>query len=77
MGETINNLEQFNQHLRKLTPKEDCQFMIGLVAITPLCGDERFECIYRGEDTYSLRYGQKKECKRPKIMELKKMLGVK
>jgi len=74
MGE-IKNQEEFNRYIRQLSPKERCQFMVGIVV--DLCNNEGFDCLYRGEETYSLKLGKKRECKRPRILQLKKMLGTK
>lgn len=71
----IKNQEEFDRYIRQLSDKEKCQFMTGIVV--DLCNDERFECLYRGKETYSLKLGKKKECKRSRVIELRKILGIK
>jgi len=73
--ETVKNQGQFDKYIRGLSQKEDCMHMIGTAL--DLCNDEAHECQFRGEETYSLRAGSKKECRRPRVIELKKMLGSK
>lgn len=75
MEEQINHQEEFDRYIRNLSPKEKCVFMKGMAI--DLCTEERFDCPYRGNETYSLKLGKRKECKRPRIMELKRILGTK
>ena len=72
MGE-ITSQEDFNLYMRKLPMKEECQFVVhkGM----NLCNDERFICPYRSDEKYALRTGIKKECRREKLNQLKKILG--
>ncbi|NQV09434.1 hypothetical protein HQ529_06290 [Candidatus Woesearchaeota archaeon] len=73
--EEIRNQKEFDKYIRQLPDKDNCQFMIGIVV--DLCNKEEFECPYRGKETYSLNIGKKKECKRKKIVALRRSLGVK
>lgn len=69
----LGDEESFGRFIRNLPDEEKCPFMAGLDL--DLCSDLRFECPFRGEDTYSLRSGMTKECKRPRILKLRKILG--
>ena len=69
----ISSQDDFDRYIRSLKPTERCQYTAGIVV--DLCMDERFSCPYRGNETYTLREGKRPECKRKRILELKKMLG--
>jgi hypothetical protein len=71
----IENQEEFNSYLRSLKDNERCKFMIGLDL--DLCDFEKFECMFRGKEEFSLKSGMKKECRRERVLKLKKMLGTK
>ena len=71
--EDIKTQADFDYYINKLPEKERCIFMTGLDL--DLCTDFRHECRFRGNETYSLMSGRKKECKRAKIMRYKKMFG--
>ena len=45
--------------------------------VVDLCSHDEFKCPFRGEEVYSFAHGPKSECKRPKIMHMKEILGLK
>ncbi len=67
--------ESLRKYVSSLKDSERCMFMSGLDL--DLCDLSEVECVYQGKETYSLRSGTKKECRRPKILRLKKLLGKK
>ncbi|MFH1408949.1 MAG: hypothetical protein ABIH34_03510 [Nanoarchaeota archaeon] len=71
--ENLSKQEAFDAYLRRLKPKEECQFMKGFVV--KVCTDERFSCPYRGEETFTLREGKRKDCRRERILRVQRILG--
>ena len=67
------NQWEFEKYIRRLPEKEKCMFQVGIEL--SLCTNTRFECPYKGGETFSLSSGMKRECKRPKILRLKRILG--
>ncbi|MBU0980107.1 MAG: hypothetical protein KJ709_04845 [Nanoarchaeota archaeon] len=65
--------EKFDRYLRQLSPKEPCKFMQGMVV--KVCTEEKFSCPYRGSETFTLREGKRKECKRENVLRIKRILG--
>ena len=65
--------EEFNEYIRKLNPKEDCQFMIRIGIA--LCNQNDFRCPYKSREAYTIRTGPRRECKREQILRYKKILG--
>ena len=71
--EEINTQLDFDRYLDRLSDRERCAFMTGLDL--DLCTDTKFKCRFRGEDEYSLMSGKRKECRRPRELRMKKILG--
>lgn len=71
--EDIRTQYDFENYINKLPEKERCVFMTGLDL--DLCTDFKHDCRFRGDETYSLVSGRRKECKRPKVLRYKKLLG--
>jgi len=63
----------FDTYINKLPDKERCCFRRGLDL--DLCADSKFDCRFRGDETYSLMSGRCKECRRQKVIRFKKMFG--
>lgn len=66
---------EFDSYIRSLKDSVRCKFMTGMDL--DLCMFDRFECPFRGTETFSLRSGILKECRRTRVMKLKKALGTK
>lgn len=69
----INSQEHFDMYINRLSSKDRCCFMKGMEL--DLCDDLRFNCQFRGSETYSLMSGRTMECRRPRVMKFKKMFG--
>ena len=70
----IASEEELDSYITKLPKDIKCRFMIetGL----ELCDCEH-NCRFQGKDNYTLRNGTKKECKRPRVIEMMRILGQK
>lgn len=70
----ISSQEDLISYISKLPRDMKCSFMLehGLT----LC-DSELKCKFQGDDTYTLRSGTKNECKRPRVMEMMRILGQK
>ncbi|MFH1848556.1 MAG: hypothetical protein ABH879_00040 [archaeon] len=71
--ESFISQQDFEDYVRKLPERESCLFLTGIEL--SLCTNEGYPCPYMGKDTFSLKSGVKKECRRPNILRLKKILG--
>lgn len=65
--------EEFDAYIRKLPFTKKCMLITGTVVA--LCSDCTHRCVYRGDETYTLRYGKLPECKRENMLRLKRILG--
>ncbi len=65
----------FDVYIKSLPPKAECKHMISTVV--NLCTRPEVNCPFRGDDIYSFAHGEKKECKRPDVMRMRELLGVK
>ncbi len=75
MNTLISDQQEFDSYIRSLKDTDRCKFMTGLDL--DLCTFEKFECAFRGNETFSIRSGKMKECRRQRVMKLKKSLGTK
>ena len=73
--EDIDTQEEFEVYIKHLPPKAPCKHMISTVV--NLCTHSELECPFMGEEIYSFAHGEKKECKRPDVMRMRELLGVK
>ena len=73
MATLISSQQDFDTYIGKLKDNERCKFMTGLDL--DLCNFDKYECRFRGEEAFSLRSGKRRECKRPRVLRLKRMLG--
>jgi hypothetical protein len=71
----IATQDEFDSYIKSLKDTDKCKFMTGLDF--DLCTFEKFECAFRGNETFSIRSGVMKECRRTRVMKLKKALGTK
>jgi hypothetical protein len=69
----IADQDEFDSYIRSLKDTDRCKFMTGMDL--DLCTFDKFECQFRGEETFSMRSGRLKECRRTRVMKLKKALG--
>ncbi len=70
MGEPSE--QELEKYLFGLKPTEKCQYMTGSVVDLCTIGTE---CKFKGKETFSLRHGSMPECRRVRVMELKRLLG--
>ncbi len=73
--EKVETQQAFDEYISILPPKAQCKYMISTVV--NLCDCKDINCPFRGNEVYSFAHGPKKECKRPQIMHMKELLGVK
>jgi hypothetical protein len=69
----VGTQQDFDEYINHLPNKVPCKFMTSTVV--DLCSHSEFACPFRGDDIYSFAHGPKKECKRPKTMHMKELLG--
>ena len=68
----INSQGELDSYINKLPKDIKCRFMLesGLT----LCNTE-LQCSFQGKDSYTLLSGIKKECRRPRVLHLMRILG--
>ncbi len=72
-GGKVLSQEDFNTYIRKLDPKESCQFVM-TVGIG-LCNQDSFICPYKSKESFTTSKGIHRECKREETLRFKKILG--
>jgi hypothetical protein len=75
LPDDVRTQGDFDDYIKNLPPKVQCKYMLSTVV--NLCSRPEMECPFRGEEVYSFAHGPKRECKRPHVLHMRQILGVK
>ena len=74
LGRAETNQEDFDNYIRLLHDHEACKYMTGVGDIVSLCNFPSFKCQFRSKDKYGFSGSDKFECRREKIVRLRRLL---
>ncbi len=68
---------EFSSYVDALPLEQPCKYSSEIMGVVTICNGSHFSCKYKRKETYHSQGQKKHECDRPRIMKLRKILGVK